>query len=72
MPSGAFFAFPNVTGTGWQANALARALLEEAGVAVIAGPDFGTYGKGHLRVSYASSAKNLKRAADRIGEFLSG
>ena len=70
LPKGAFYAFPNISGTGWQAKPLARALLEEAGVALIGGPDFGTLGEGFVRVSYANSLENIRRAVERIGEFL--
>jgi aspartate aminotransferase len=69
-PKGAFYAFPNVKHTGWKAKALASALLEDAGVALIGGPDFGVLGEGYVRVSYANSAANILRALDRIGEFL--
>ena len=70
MPKGAFYAFPNITGTGWKAKELASALLEETGVATIGGPDFGILGEGYIRISYANSAENIDRAIDRIGEFL--
>ena len=69
-PKGAFYAFPNVRETGWKAKALAASLLEDAGVAVIGGPDFGVYGEGYIRLSYANSADNIRRALDRMGEFL--
>lgn len=69
-PRGAFYAFPNVARTGWKAKALAAALLDEAGVAVIGGPDFGVHGEGYLRLSYANSAENITRALERIGRFL--
>jgi aspartate/methionine/tyrosine aminotransferase len=69
-PNGAFYAFPNVSRTGWKAKALASTLLEEAGVATIGGPDFGVHGEGYLRLSYANSAENILRALDRVGEFL--
>ncbi len=70
-PKGAFYAFPNVTQTGWSsAKALASALLEEAGVAVIGGPDFGVYGEGYIRLSYANSPENISRALERMGTFL--
>jgi len=71
VPKGAFYAFPNITATGWAAKPLASALLEEAGVALIGGPDFGVHGEGYLRLSYANSEDNIARALDRIGEFLS-
>ncbi|SEO71393.1 Aspartate/methionine/tyrosine aminotransferase [Methylobacterium sp. ap11] len=69
-PKGAFYAFPNIGQTGWKAKALASALLEEAGVATIGGPDFGVHGEGYLRLSYANSAENISRALERIGAFL--
>jgi aspartate aminotransferase len=70
IPKGAFYAFPNVKHTGWKAKPLASALLEDAGVALIGGPDFGVLGEGYVRVSYANSTENILRALDRIGEFL--
>jgi aspartate/methionine/tyrosine aminotransferase len=69
-PKGAFYAFPNISATGWKAKPLANALLETAGVATIGGPDFGVYGEGYLRLSYANSRENIARALGRIGEFL--
>ena len=69
-PKGAFYAFPNISGTGWQARSLATALLEDAGVAVIAGPDFGRHGEGYLRLSCANSAENIERALVRMGSLL--
>jgi aspartate aminotransferase len=69
-PKGAFYAFPNIKRTGWKAKALASALLEDAGVALIGGPDFGILGEGYVRVSYANSTENIVKALDRIGEFL--
>lgn len=70
-PKGAFYAFPNIARTGWKAKPLASTLLEEAGVAVIGGPDFGVHGEGYLRLSYANSAENIRRALERMGTFLS-
>jgi aspartate/methionine/tyrosine aminotransferase len=69
-PTGAFYAFPNVSRTGWKAKPLATALLDEAGVAVIGGPDFGVFGEGYLRLSYANSAENIARALERMERFL--
>jgi aspartate aminotransferase len=69
-PKGAFYAFPNVKRTGWKAKALASALLEDASVATIGGPDFGILGEGYLRLSYANSTENILKALDRMGEFL--
>jgi len=69
-PKGAFYAFPNIKRTGWKAKTLASALLEDAGVAIIGGPDFGTLGEGYIRVSYANSTENILKALDRMREFL--
>ncbi|MFZ1065698.1 MAG: aminotransferase class I/II-fold pyridoxal phosphate-dependent enzyme, partial [Pseudolabrys sp.] len=71
IPKGAFYAFPNVGRTGWKAKALASALLEDAGVAIIGGPDFGILGEGYVRLSYANSTENILKALNRMGEFLS-
>jgi aspartate/methionine/tyrosine aminotransferase len=69
-PKGAFYAFPNIKRTGWKAKGLASALLEDAGVAVIGGPDFGVLGEGYMRLSYANSTENIVKALDRMGSFL--
>ena len=69
-PNGAFYAFPNIKETGWKAKALASSLLEEAGVAIIGGPDFGILGEGYVRLSYANSTDNILKALSRMGEFL--
>jgi aspartate/methionine/tyrosine aminotransferase len=69
-PKGAFYAFPNIKRTGWKAKALASALLEDAGVAIIGGPDFGILGEGYIRVSYANSTENILKALKRMREFL--
>ena len=58
--------------TGWKAKKLASALLEDAGVALIGGPDFGILGEGYIRLSYANSEENIARAISRIGDFLAG
>ncbi|HEY5080561.1 MAG TPA: pyridoxal phosphate-dependent aminotransferase [Bauldia sp.] len=70
MPKGAFYAFPNISKTGFKAKELASALLEKAGVATIGGPDFGILGEGYMRVSYANSEDNIRKAIGRIGAFL--
>ena len=69
-PKGAFYAFPNISKTGWKAKPLANALLDEAGVALIGGPDFGILGEGYLRLSYANSTDNILKALARMGDFL--
>ena len=66
MPKGAFYAFPNITKTGWSSKKLADALLEQAGVAALAGTAFGAYGEGYLRFSVANSLENLNKALARI------
>ena len=66
LPKGAFYTFPNITKTGWPSKKLADALLEEAGVACLAGTAFGAFGEGYLRFSVANSLDNLKKALERI------
>ena len=66
VPSGAFYAFPNVTGTGMPSKALADLILNEAGVACLNGGSFGQHGDGYLRFSYANSLPNILEAMDRI------
>lgn len=70
LPGGAFYAFPNITGTGWDSESLATALLEKAGVACLSGTAFGAYGEGYLRFSIANSYENLMAAIQRIKTFL--
>jgi len=70
LPAGAFYAFANIKETGWRSKDLASALLEEAGVAVIGGPDFGILGEGYVRFSYANSMDNIDRAIERMRGFL--
>jgi aspartate/methionine/tyrosine aminotransferase len=69
-PKGAFYAFPNIQKTGMKSSALAEYILKEAHVALLAGSDFGKYGEGYLRLSYANSQQNLQKALDRIGAAL--
>jgi aspartate/methionine/tyrosine aminotransferase len=71
MPKGAFYVFPNTQQTGWKSKKLADALLEEAGVACLAGTSFGGFGEGYLRFSVANSLENLNQALDRIGQWTS-
>jgi aspartate aminotransferase len=70
MPKGAFYAFPNITKTGWPSKKLANAILEEAGVACLSGTAFGDFGEGYLRFSVANSLENLNKALDRIGSWM--
>ncbi|MDX2205678.1 MAG: pyridoxal phosphate-dependent aminotransferase [Hyphomicrobiaceae bacterium] len=69
-PGGAFYAFPNITGTGMSARELQNRMLEEAGVATVAGTSFGIHGEGYIRFSYANSVENIRTAVDRIGALL--
>ena len=69
-PKGAFYAFPNIKKTGMKSKALAEYLLKGANVAMLAGSDFGKYGEGYLRLSYANSRQNLQKAIDRISAAL--
>ncbi len=70
LPGGAFYAFPNCSATGLDSSELARRLLDEAGVALLDGEDFGPTGRGYLRLSYASSRERLLEGCRRIREFL--
>jgi aspartate/methionine/tyrosine aminotransferase len=69
-PKGAFYAFPNITETGMKARDLQNQLLEEAGVAMLAGTAFGEYGEGYMRVSYANSPENITTALGKMRELL--
>ena len=71
-PAGAFYVFPNIEGTGWNERALQQALLNKAGVALLAGTAFGAHGRGYLRLSYANSVTNLEKGIERIGNLLAG
>jgi aspartate/methionine/tyrosine aminotransferase len=66
VPKGAFYTFPSIRQTGWNSKKMADALLEQAGVACLAGTAFGAYGEGYLRFSIANSMENLEKALDRI------
>lgn len=69
-PGGAFYAFPNITGTGMTSKELQNKMLETAGVATVAGTSFGIHGEGYIRFSYANSTENIRKAIDRIGRLL--
>ena len=71
-PAGAFYAFPNVSGTGFSGEDLATRLLEDAGVATVPGSAFGREASAHLRLSYANSRENLRLALQRIETLLEG
>jgi len=69
-PTGAFYAFPDISGTGLTGADLAERLLQEAGVCVLSGTAFGGVGRDHVRISYANSRENLAEALRRIGAFV--
>ena len=70
MPKGAFYVFPSVKETGLTSRQFADNLLQEAGVAGLAGEDFGQYGTGFVRFSFANSTENIEKALDRIDSFV--
>jgi aspartate/methionine/tyrosine aminotransferase len=69
LPGGAFYAFPSIHETGLSSSEMASRLLDEAGVAVLAGNSFGPGGEGYIRLSYASSMDNLEKAVERMRKF---
>jgi aspartate aminotransferase len=69
-PGGAFYTFPNIAGTGYDARSFQSELLEKAGVATIAGTSFGAFGEGFVRFSYANSLEAIDEAIERIRTFL--
>ena len=70
MPLGAFYAFPNITGTGMSSSDFERGALQEAGVSLLSGTAFGRYGEGYVRISFANSQSNIREALSRIGRWL--
>jgi aspartate aminotransferase len=69
-PLGAFYLFPNISGTGLASEEFANRLLNEAGVAALPGTAFGDYGAGYLRLSFANSLSNIESALERIRNFV--
>lgn len=69
-PKGAFYAFPNITGTGLSSQEFAEKAMYEGGVALLSGTAFGVYGDGYVRVSFANSRENLKEAIERLRKIL--
>ncbi len=69
-PQGAFYVFPNITGTGKSSNELANLLLDKAGVALLPGSSFGEHGEGYLRLSYATSLQNIELGLEKIQSVL--
>jgi aspartate/methionine/tyrosine aminotransferase len=72
MPDGAFYAFPNITATGYASLDLADRLLQEAGVACLSGTAFGSQGEGFIRFSYANSLDNIREALGRMRQLVCG
>ena len=72
VPEGAFYAFPNVSSFGIPSKELALRILDEAGVAVLSGTDFGPHGEGYLRLCYANSLENINQALERLSAFFAG
>jgi len=69
-PAGAFYVFPNITGTGKTSKEMENFLMDKAGVAALAGTSFGSYGEGYIRFSYANSQENIRRALEKIAAVL--
>ena len=69
-PGGAFYAFPNITGTGYSSRELQDQLLNEAGVALVSGTSFGDQGEGYIRFSYANSVENIHEGLRRLKQYL--
>jgi aspartate/methionine/tyrosine aminotransferase len=69
-PGGAFYAFPNIRGTGIPSDELANRILQEAGVACLTGTSFGKYGEGYLRFSYATALDQIQVALERIDKLM--
>lgn len=72
QPKGAFYVFPNITGTGMKSQQLSDILLDEGGVAVLPGTAFGSFGEGYLRLSYANSVENIEKALRSIKNIVAG
>jgi aspartate/methionine/tyrosine aminotransferase len=70
MPEGAFYVFPNIKKTGYLSKELSDLILNKTGVAVLSGTAFGSYGEGYIRLSYANSQENIKKALKKIKEFV--
>jgi aspartate/methionine/tyrosine aminotransferase len=70
LPAGAFYAFPNISGTGFSSAELQSRLLNEEGVALLSGTSFGAMGEGYVRLSYATSDEQIEEALFRMNRFL--
>ena len=72
VPKGAFYAFPNISGTGMKSREFAGKALNEFGVALLSGTAFGKYGDGYIRISFANSVANLEEGVNRLRKMLGG
>ena len=70
MPKGAFYAFPNIPGTGYTSEEFERNILTETGISLLSGTSFGEYGEGYVRISFANSQEKIREALKRLKEFL--
>ena len=71
-PEGAFYVFPNITETGLTSRQFEDRVMQEAGIALLAGTGFGEFGEGYVRISYANSRENIQKALDRLDTFVRG
>jgi aspartate aminotransferase len=71
-PQGAFYAFPNVSSFGIPSGELALRILNETGVSLLSGTDFGPHGEGYLRLCYANSVENIEKAMTSLKDFFAG
>ena len=69
-PEGAFYAFPSIHGTGLTSTQFEERAMNEAGVALLSGSAFGEYGEGYVRLSYANSQENIKKAIDKLDKMV--
>jgi len=69
-PEGAFYAFPSIKETGLSSSEFEERALNGAGVALLSGSAFGEYGEGYVRLSYANSQENIKKALERLDKFV--
>jgi aspartate aminotransferase len=71
LPSGAFYAFPNISRTGLSSDDFANIALNDYGVALLSGTAFGEYGDNYIRISFANSEDNLSKAIERLSKMIS-
>ena len=71
-PEGAFYVFPSIEGTGLSSSEFEERAMGEAGVALLSGSAFGEFGEGYVRLSYANSQENIRRALEKLERFARG